>query len=236
VSLSTGTTQQETSREDRLALIRRAKSGDHAAFKEYLHLNTGLFERTVGRYRRWAVDKADVNDMRQEGLLGLMKGIEKYDVDKSTETNPEGYVFQWVRAYVANYARGHGIGPASMFVSESVVSKDDEEGSVSLFDAIPDENADVDQAYRARELEDMFVAAEKHLLPKERVIAKRRLFCDEPDTLEAIGADMGVSRERIRQIETEIREKLYNHLHKQVREANDEFHFSAPEGAARTAA
>ncbi len=46
------------------------------------------------------------------------------------------------------------------------------------------------------------------LSDKERYIFERRLYTDEPETLQTIGEQFGVSRERIRQIETQLKERL----------------------------
>ena len=46
------------------------------------------------------------------------------------------------------------------------------------------------------------------LAPRERYILDKRLLSDNPVTLEAIGQDWGVSRERVRQIEARLKAKL----------------------------
>jgi len=46
------------------------------------------------------------------------------------------------------------------------------------------------------------------LTDKERYIFEHRLFTDEPETLQVIGEQFGVSRERIRQIETQLKDRL----------------------------
>lgn len=46
------------------------------------------------------------------------------------------------------------------------------------------------------------------LSDKERYIFEHRLFTDEPETLQVIGEQYGVSRERIRQIETQLKDRL----------------------------
>jgi RNA polymerase sigma-32 factor len=46
------------------------------------------------------------------------------------------------------------------------------------------------------------------LSPRERVVIEQRRLIDEPRTLEDIGADFGISRERVRQIENKAFEKL----------------------------
>ena len=43
---------------------------------------------------------------------------------------------------------------------------------------------------------------------RERAIVERRLLADEPETLLEIGDDLGLSRERIRQLEVRIMDKL----------------------------
>lgn len=47
---------------------------------------------------------------------------------------------------------------------------------------------------------------------KERAIIDRRLFTDEPVTLQVIADEFGLSRERIRQIEHRLKERLKAHL------------------------
>lgn len=205
----------------RRQLIAEAKAGDKRAFEQYYKLNEGLFKSTLNRYRKW-VSPEQVDDLRQEGMLGLMRGIEKYDTTKATDKKPEGYVFSWVRAYISQYARDNGVASTKGMISENYVVAEEDEDSISLFDCIKDENEDV--AYEAvnRQIHGIMNDAVRKLLPKEKIIARRRLLSDEPETLEAIGEDLGVSRERIRQIETEVREKLKKRLSRKLRELYDE--------------
>jgi RNA polymerase sigma-32 factor len=51
---------------------------------------------------------------------------------------------------------------------------------------------------------------------RERVIVRRRHLVDPPDTLDMIGKDIGVTRERVRQIEAASMKKIRKHLTKKV--------------------
>ncbi len=46
------------------------------------------------------------------------------------------------------------------------------------------------------------------LTDRERTIVDRRLLANEPSTLAALGSDLGVSRERVRQLEARVLDKL----------------------------
>ena len=46
------------------------------------------------------------------------------------------------------------------------------------------------------------------LAPRERYLIEHRLLSESPSTLEAVGHEFGVSRERVRQIEERLKKKL----------------------------
>lgn len=52
----------------------------------------------------------------------------------------------------------------------------------------------------------------KLLNPRERDIVERRLLADNPETLQQLGDNLGVSRERVRQLEARVKDKLKNAL------------------------
>jgi len=63
----------------------------------------------------------------------------------------------------------------------------------------------------------------KSLTPRERFIIHRRRLIDDGDTLETLGQKIGVSKERVRQLETRAMQKLESHLRLNVASTDDLF-------------
>lgn len=59
----------------------------------------------------------------------------------------------------------------------------------------------------------------KHLSGKDVIIFDQRLVADEPKTLQELGDDFGVSRERVRQLEARLTGKLRDYLSEQLGDA-----------------
>jgi RNA polymerase sigma-32 factor len=62
-------------------------------------------------------------------------------------------------------------------------------------------------------------AALRHLTVRERLIVRKRLMADEPCTLQELGTRLGVSKERVRQLEERARLKLRAQLEEMREEA-----------------
>lgn len=56
----------------------------------------------------------------------------------------------------------------------------------------------------------------KQIKPAERLILEKRIIAEEPRTLQELGAELGVTRERVRQIESRIVKKLTDFLKKEM--------------------
>jgi RNA polymerase sigma-32 factor len=62
--------------------------------------------------------------------------------------------------------------------------------------------------------------------PREKIILRQRILADEPKTLQEIGDDFGLTRERVRQIE----KRLVDNLREYLKENLVDFDYYAPEG------
>jgi len=89
-----------------------------------------------------------------------------------------------------------------------------EDGSSPLVEGMPSANPsqedELSRAEQARRLEDRVRDAVRDLDPRERFIVEARLMADDPSelSLAEIGRQLGVSRERARQLEARAKEKI----------------------------
>ena len=59
------------------------------------------------------------------------------------------------------------------------------------------------------------------LNPREQYIIQKRRLSESAATLEELGSEFGISRERVRQVEAKAFEKLQKNIKTQLLESND---------------
>ena len=101
-------------------------------------------------------------------------------------------------------------------------SADDEgrEWIDALEDEQPQAAEQVEGAHDAARLRGWLVTAMQALNPRERFIVAERKLRDEPRTLESLGEELGLSKERVRQLEAAAFAKMRKNLEAQSREVH----------------
>ncbi len=251
--------------EEEKALGRRVKAGDPAARREMIERNLRL---VVNIARRYLHSGMPLLDLIEEGNLGLIRAVEKFDVDKGFRFST--YATWWIRQAIErgimNQSRtvrlpvhvakelnkmrrvsrelGQRLGqePVLEQVAEAMgrsrerveamsrwvereLSTDAAQGqrdTRTLLEVLPDrEENDPQRQVVDEDLRRKVIACLAQLDDKQRTVIVRRFGLDggDPVTLETVGAEIGVSRERARQIQLEAMRRLAALLQRQRRPA-----------------
>jgi RNA polymerase sigma-32 factor len=103
--------------------------------------------------------------------------------------------------------------------------RDDSEEAHQSF--LPDDKPRADDTLASDELRRLFhdqlMAVRETLDDKEKDILDRRLLAEKPMTLSDLGKDHGISRERVRQIQVRLMNKIRNYLREQIPDFDEQF-------------
>lgn len=211
------------SREEERALALRARGGDAAARDELVRRHLPL---VLSFARRQARGTVPLEELVQEGNLGLLRAVEKYDPDAGTRFAT--YALWWIRAYVWRYLKTarSSVRPKSGATAAADLSLEmplHDDGDATWLDQVEDDRPSADDRYAEAESGARLRGALERVRPRIGEVGwdviRTRLQQDPPDTLAEIGRRWGVSRERVRQIEVKTKRFLQGYL--QDRDGDD---------------
>jgi RNA polymerase sigma-32 factor len=104
---------------------------------------------------------------------------------------------------------------------------DEDSGSASRMDYLPALGPGIEETLGNSEISHMVRERLESLAPslndKEQYILKQRLLAEDPVTLREIGDKFSITRERVRQIEARLLQKVRDHLFKNIKDFSQDW-------------
>ena len=257
-----------TKEEEKALAIRVTKHGDREAAYRLVTANLRLVVKIAMEFQR--VWMQNLLDLIQEGNIGLMQAVRKFDPYKGVRFSY--YASFWIKAYILKFIMDNwrlvkigttqaqrklffrlkkekqkliseGFDPKPKLLSERLgvtekevtdmdqrldgweISldapiKDDSDDERVAFIATPGASVETQVAKKEMEaiLHEKLGLFRKELNERELDILENRLFSDTPATLQEIGKRYGISRERVRQIESNMIKRMKSYFEQEIPE------------------
>lgn len=261
--------------DEEFELARRVqKTGDSDAAFRLVSSHLRLVVKIAMDFqRRWM---QNVLDLIQEGNVGLMRAVNKFDPEKGIKFSY--YAAFWIRAYILKFIMDNwrmvkigttqaqrklfynlnrerqkliadGFDPDAAVLAERLgVGKEqivemqqrldasdmsldatvgDESGSATRMDFLPALGPGIEESLAGAEIAKLLQDKLRDIAPslseKEAYILEHRLLTDDPVTLREIGERYNVTRERVRQLEARLLQKLKNHLSNDIDDFSEDW-------------
>ncbi len=254
-------------REEEVELGRRVQEeGDMEAAYQLVTSNLRLVVKIALEFQR--VWMQNLLDLIQEGNIGLMQAVKKFDPYKNVKFSY--YASFWIKAYILKFIMDNwrlvkigttqgqrklffklkkekqrlieeGFDPKPKLLSQRLgvsereivdmdqrldgwdVSLDSpvKDGSdTGRIEFISEGSTSAEERVAKKEIEVLLhnkvAEFRKHMTERELEIFDKRIFADSPVTLQQIGDQYGISRERVRQVEKNVVKRMRDYFKKEI--------------------
>jgi len=201
------TASQHLSADAQRELVRKyQEEGCQKSLTTLVESNLKLVCKVASRYKH---ARAEADDFLAEGVRGIMKAANKYKLDSDASFST--YAYQWIRHFCGRHLETFVKEPWQQSLSKPLC---DEGWTVADMVTDPSDNQEV--LYQKFEfierVQGHIVTFSQGLKEREEFIFQSRTTAEEPKTLQAIADVLGLTKERVRQIENNLLSKFKAYL------------------------
>lgn len=186
-------------------------NGDDEARNILIERNLRLVAHVVKKYSNTKVEQDDLISI---GTIGLIKGINTFNVDKGSKLST--YVSRCIDNEILMYLRSTKKLNAEVYLNEPI-GKDKDDNVITLQEVLENEGKSVEDSVDLKmKIKLLYEKMKSILKDRERTILELRFGLDghKPKTQIEIAEQMGISRSYVSRIET----KAINKLAKEIKE------------------
>lgn len=206
--------------EEELDLSRKYKQGSVIAGQKIVTSNLRFVVKIAQSYFHLGYGPLEII---QEGNMGLVKALTRFDPEMGVRFIC--YAIWWIKAYIRNFIHksyqvhtGRLTHAKGLISLDSSISGDNDGNDECLLDHLLYQGPDQDDCYAQKEHHAYLLkllSSDPPILSKREVfIIEKRFFNDPPSTLKDIAIEIGITRERVRQIEMRSLKRIRDAIEK----------------------
>ena len=191
--------------EEEKIYLEQLKSGDEEARNILIERNLRLVAHVVKKY---ANTKVEQDDLISIGTIGLIKGINSFNVEKGSKLST--YVSRCIDNEILMYLRSTKKLNAEVYLNEPI-GKDKDDNVVTLQEVLENNDRNIEEEVDLKmKIKKLYKKMGEVLKDRERTIIELRFGLDghKPKTQHEIADMMGISRSYVSRIETKAIGKL----------------------------
>ena len=191
--------------------LKQLKEGNEEARNILIERNLRLVAHVAKKY---STSNVDTDDLISIGSIGLIKGINSFNVDKGSKLST--YISRWIYNEILMYLRSTKKLQNEVYLNDTI-GEDKDSNVVTLQEVlIADEKTIDEQVDLKLQIKRLYSKISSILKDREKTIINLRFGLDgnKPKTQNEIAQEMGISRSYVSRIET----KAIGKLAKEIRE------------------
>ena len=196
---------ESLSQEDERMYVEKMREGDQDAKNILIEHNLRLVAHVCKKYNNTNVDQDDLISI---GSIGLIKGINSYNPEKSIKLST--YISKCIDNEILMYLRSNKKTNSEVYL-EDPIGKDKDDNTVRLGEVLENNDKPIEEEVDLKmKINKLYEKIKKVLKNRERTIIELRFGLNgkEPKTQKEIAKDMGISRSYVSRIETKAIGKL----------------------------